>query len=119
MLAVSSAPGSLSSLSNADTETNYRGLAGPKMWISVIDAGHFSFSSGCPLGIGAGDGCGTGTRMNGEMFTFLLDSRVHAITNFYQTALWGYYLKRVTRYSDDLLAQPFGADVTIERSGMP
>src|SRR5262245_20642404 len=66
-------------LSNAPTEGNYRALAGPKMWISIIDAGHFSFSNGCPLGIGAGDGCGTGTRANGETFTFLLDTRVHEI----------------------------------------
>ena len=72
------------------TETNYQSLAGPKMLISVIDAGHFSFSNGCPLGIGDGDGCGTGTRANGETFTFLLDTSVHEITNFYQTALWGY-----------------------------
>jgi len=106
-------------LSNAPTQANYRGLAGPKMLIDVVDAGHFSFSNGCPLGIGDGDGCGTGTRANGETFTFLQDSRVHAITNFYQTALWGYFLKRVPRYADDLLAQPFAADVTIERDGMP
>ena len=106
-------------LSNADTLSNYQSLTGPKMLLSVIDAGHFSFSNGCPLGIGANDGCGTGTRANGETFTFLLDTRVHEITNFYQTALFGYYLKRVTRYSEDLSAQPFSGDVTIERSGMP
>jgi dienelactone hydrolase len=106
-------------LSNAPTEANFRAHGGPKMWIDVIDAGHFSFSNGCPLGIGAGDGCGSGTRENGDPFTFLPDTRVHAITNFYQTALWGRYLKGVKGYADDLLAQPFGADATIERDGMP
>jgi hypothetical protein len=89
------------------------------MLISVIDAGHFSFSNGCPFGIGSGDGCGTATRANGETFTFLQDARVHAITNHYQTALYGYYLKGVEEYADDLLAEPFGADVTIQRDGMP
>ena len=106
-------------LQNGPTEANYRNLTGPKMWISVIDAGHFSFSNGCPLGIGGGDGCGTATRANGETFTFLLDSRVHEITNFYQTALWGNYLKHVSRYADDLRAEPFSADVTIEHERMP
>jgi predicted dienelactone hydrolase len=106
-------------LENAPTEANYRSLPGPKMWISVIDAGHFSFSNGCPLGIGNGDGCGTATRANGETFTFLLDARVHAITSFYQTALFGHYLKGITRYADDLRAEPFSADAKVERERMP
>jgi hypothetical protein len=106
-------------LPNAPAQAMYDALTGPKMWISVTDAGHFSFSNGCPLGIGDGDGCGTATRANGDTFTFLQDSRVHAITNFYQAALWGNYLKHVTRYADDLLAEPFSADVIIERDGLP
>ena len=106
-------------LANAPTEANYLSLTGPKMWISVIDAGHFSFSNGCPLGIGRGDGCGTATRANGDVFTFLADSRVHAITNFYQTALYGFYLKGVSGYANDLRSEPFSADVTIERERMP
>jgi dienelactone hydrolase len=106
-------------LANAPTEANYRSLTAPKMWISVIDAGHFSFSNGCPLGIGNGDGCGTATRASGESFTFLVDSRVHEITNFYQTALYGHYLKGVSRYADDLRSEPFSADTTIERERMP
>ena len=44
---------------------------------------------------------------------------VHEITNFYQTALWGYYLKGVEAYADDLAARPFGDDVMIQVSGMP
>ena len=28
-------------LSNAKTETNYQNLTGPKMWLSIVDAGHF------------------------------------------------------------------------------
>jgi hypothetical protein len=89
------------------------------MHISVTDAGHFSFSNGCPLGIGAGDGCGTGSRADGSTFTYLEDARVHEITNYYQTALWGLYLKGVSEYRDDLLATPFAAEVTIQRDGMP
>jgi len=97
----------------------YASLTGPRMHISVTDAGHFSFSNGCPLGIGAGDGCGTGTRTDGSTFTFLEDARVHEITNYYQTALWGLYLKGVSEYRNDLLAEPFAADVTIQRDGLP
>jgi dienelactone hydrolase len=104
---------------NALTEANYATLTGPKMHISVTDAGHFSFSNGCPLGIGAGDGCGAGTRANGDPFTYLEDKRVHEITKYYQTALWGFYLKGVKAYRDDLLAEPFAAHVTITRDGMP
>jgi dienelactone hydrolase len=106
-------------LENPPIVANYQSLAGPKMLISIIDAGHFSFSNGCPLGIGNNDGCGTGTRANGETFTFLLDSEVHKVTNFYQTALWGYSLKGVSRYAEDLRAEPFSADVTIERDRLP
>lgn len=103
-----------------DIATNYAALAGPKAYITVVDAGHFSFSNGCPFGIGAGDGCGEGTRLeDGSTFTFIPDSRAHEITKYYQTALWGYYLKGVKEYSKDLLAEPFGSDVTIERDGIP
>jgi hypothetical protein len=106
-------------LMSAPIQSNYDSLAAPKMLISVVDAGHFSFSNGCPLGIGSGDGCGTATRGNGETFTFLEDARVHVITNYYQTALWGYYLKGVEAYADDLTAEPFGSDTSIQRDGMP
>jgi hypothetical protein len=106
-------------LSNAPVEALYASQTGPRMHVSVVDAGHFSFSNGCPLGIGAGDGCGEGTRASGESFTFLEDRRVHEITNFYQTALWGYYLKGVTAYREELGAEPFSPDVTIQRDGMP
>jgi dienelactone hydrolase len=101
------------------TQSNYDSVSGPKMLISVVDAGHYSFSNGCPLGIGGGDGCGTATRANGETFAFLEDSRVHAITRHYQTALWGHYLKGVEAYADDLSAAPFASDVMIQRDRMP
>jgi len=104
---------------NSLTEANYASLAAPKMYVSITDAGHFSFSNGCPLGIGAGDGCGAGTRANGDSFTYLEDTRVHAITRYYQTALWGLYLKGVAAYGDDLLSEPFAADVAIQRDGIP
>jgi predicted dienelactone hydrolase len=106
-------------LPNDPVQAHYDALNAPKMYLSVIDAGHFSFSNGCPLSIGAGDGCGTATRDSGETFTFLEDTRVHEITKFYQTALWGHYLKGVEGYADDLLAEPFGNDVDVQRDGMP
>lgn len=106
-------------LPNEPTQAHYDMLDAPKMLISVIDAGHFSFSNGCPLGIGNGDGCGEATRATGETFTFLEDTRVHEITKYYQTALWGYYLKGVQDYAADLDAEPFAEDVVIQRSAMP
>jgi predicted dienelactone hydrolase len=103
----------------APVAANYEAARGPKMLVSITDAGHFSFSNGCPYGIGNGDGCGTATRDSGETFTFLPDTRVHEITLFYQTALWGYYLKEIAAYADDLDAEPFPEDVAIQRDGMP
>jgi hypothetical protein len=58
-------------------------------------------------------------RTDGTPFTYLEDSRVHEVTRFYQTALWGYYLKGVAEYRADLLAEPFASDVTVRRSDMP
>jgi hypothetical protein len=46
------------------------GLTGHSFGGLTTLLGHFSFSNGCPLGIGTGDGCGTATRANGEVFTF-------------------------------------------------
>lgn len=107
-------------LSTADMENNYNTtLVGPKMLIRVVDAGHFSFSNMCLLRPDMGDGCGTGMRATGETFTYLDDDEVHRITNYYQTALWGYYLKDVQEYGPDLLAEPFGAETVIDRDGMP
>jgi dienelactone hydrolase len=104
----------------APVQANYDSLSGPRMLVSVTDAGHFSFSNGCPFGLGTNDGCGTGTRLEtGETFTFLEDVRVHEITVFYQAALWGYYLKAVEAYAADLQADPFPEHVTIQRDGMP
>jgi hypothetical protein len=107
-------------LSTADMENNYNTtLSGPKMLIRVVDAGHFSFSNMCLIMPNMGDGCGAGTRATGETFTYLDDDEVHRIVNYYQTALWGYYLKDVQEYGPDLLAEPFGAETVIDRDGMP
>ncbi|HMJ13656.1 MAG TPA: hypothetical protein VK524_19700 [Polyangiaceae bacterium] len=101
-------------------DAHYAGATGSKMLVTVKDAGHFSFTNGCPLGLGDGDGCGTATRAgSGETFTFLQDTRVHAITKYYQTAFWGLYLKGVKDYGQDLVAEPFSPDVTLSRDGMP
>lgn len=99
---------------------HYAGQTTSKMLVSIKDAGHFSFTNGCPLGIGDGDGCGSATRAGtDEAFTFLPDVRVHAITKYYQTAFWGLYLKGVGEYRDDLGAEPFVPDVTLTRDRMP
>lgn len=107
-------------LSPAAIEANYQAQNPPKMNVTIADAGHFSFSNGCPLGLGRGDGCGDGVRLaDGTTFTYIADTRVHEITKFYQTALWGLYLKGVSEYSADLLAEPFTSDTVIQRSGLP
>lgn len=101
-------------------QAHYAGHTASKMLVSIKDAGHFSFTNGCPLGLGDGDGCGTATRLGtGEAFTFLPDARVHAITKYYQTALWGFFLKGVAAYREDLRAEPFAAEVTVTSDRWP
>lgn len=101
-------------------QAHYAGHAASKMLVSIQDAGHFSFTNGCPLGLGDGDGCGSATRLgSGEPFTFLPDARVHAITRFYQTAFWGFYLKGVAGYREDLESEPFAPDVTLTQGRWP
>ncbi len=101
-------------------EQQYQGHQGPKAILRFTDAGHFSFSNMCLLLPDNGDGCGTNTRLGtGETFSFLADTSVHEATNFYQTALYGFYLKGIEQYADDLTAEPFGEFVEIERDQMP
>ncbi len=101
-------------------QAHYAGHTASKMLVTIQDAGHYSFTNGCPLGLGNGDGCGTAMRVEtGEPFTFLPDARAHAITKYYQTAFWGFFLKQVAEYRTDLRAEPFAPDVTITRDRMP
>jgi len=101
-------------------EANYSDSAGARWILRVTDAGHFSFSNMCLLDPEFGDGCGEGKREGSEeAFTFLDDQIAHDLTNYYETALFGYYLKGVEEYADDLVAEPFADYVDFEYDGFP
>lgn len=83
----------------------YALLPGPRFLGEVIDAGHYSFSFACEtgLGIGDGDGCKTGTRLeDGSPVTFLDHQRVWPLVNTYSAALFGRYLRGIDAYDDTL-----------------
>lgn len=74
----------------------------------------------CLLDPNFGDGCGEGTRADSdEPFAFLDDQIAHDVTTYYETALFGYYLKGVDEYAEDLVAQPFAHDVELEYDRFP
>ncbi len=107
-------------VAGADIEANYSDSAGARWILRVKDAGHFSFSDMCLLDPNFGDGCGEGTREDTEeTFTFLDDEVAHDLTTYYETALFGYYLKGVDEYADDLVAEPFSDHVDFEYSRFP
>ncbi len=107
------------SIPSSTIEASFAAATGPKMLVRVVDAGHFSFSNLCLLFPALGDGCGDGTRENGETFTYLPDTEVHAATRFFLTALFGRYVKNDERYGADLMQNPFGESVQIEQHSMP
>ena len=83
----------------------YAQLRGPRFLAEVIDAGHYSFSFACEtgLGIGDGDGCKTGTRLeDGSPVTFLDHRRVWPLVNTYSAALFGRYLRGIDAYETTL-----------------
>jgi predicted dienelactone hydrolase len=91
--------------SNQAIRDAYEALPGPRFLAEVIDAGHYSFSFACEtgLGIGDGDGCKTGTRLeDGSPITFLDHHRVWPLVNTYSAALFGRYLRDVESYDDTL-----------------
>ena len=91
----------------------YAALPGPRFLAEVIDAGHYSFSFACEtgLGIGDGDGCKTGTRLeDGSPVTFLDHERVWALVDTYSAALFGRYINGIRQY-DEVLATNLDPEV--------
>lgn len=100
---------------NSSIEQNYQASSGPRWLASLVDAGHFSFSDVCLLNPSYTESCATpGTRADGSTFDYLDPDRAHAITSFYQTALYGYYLKGASEYAQDLATNEFDADLRLE-----
>lgn len=86
---------------NQGVRDTFADLPGPRFIGEVVDAGHYSFSFACQtgLGIGDGDGCKTGTRLeDGSPVTFVSDLRVWDIVNGYSAALFGRYIKDIRAY---------------------
>lgn len=102
-------------------EDSYRASEGPRWILRLVDGGHRSFSStGCLFTPNVGDGCGPGQRLaDHSPFTFLDHARADAIVDFYQVALYGYYLKGVTAYADDLVTNPFDGDLQMDMDRVP
>jgi predicted dienelactone hydrolase len=64
---------------NEGVRETFGQLSEPRFIGEIVDAGHYSFSFACQtgLGIGDGDGCKTGTRLeDGSPVTFVSDLRV-------------------------------------------
>ncbi len=104
---------------NAAIEKSYADSEGPRLILRLVDAGHFSFSDICLLAPKYGDGCGSGERLgNAKPFEFLDWHVAHEITNNYETALFGLYLRGVAAYADDLQQNAYGADLELESDGV-
>lgn len=105
---------------NEQIVNNYEASMGPRWLINLIDAGHFSFSDICLLDDQYGDGCGEGKRLADDSpMTYMDHILAHRITNFYQVALFGHYLKRVEGYATDLQGNLFPDDVEFEFDRFP
>jgi predicted dienelactone hydrolase len=102
-----------------ELSANFKSWPGARWLVTLVDGGHFSFSDVCLLNPNFFDACGApGQRLSdGSSFTFLDIERAHAITTYYQTALYGYYLKGDTAYAQELSANPFGSDVLLDSTG--
>ncbi len=78
----------------------------PRFITEITDAGHYSFTFACQIGIGGpwdGDGCGEGTRLgDGSPVTFTDDLRVWDIVNGYSAAFFGRYIKGIEAYDETL-----------------
>jgi predicted dienelactone hydrolase len=86
---------------NQAIRDTYEILPGPRWLAEFVDAGHYSFSFACDtgLGIGDGDGCKTGTRLeDGSPVTFIDYKRVYRSVNTWSAALFGRYLRDITAY---------------------
>lgn len=98
---------------NQEIRDAYANLPGPRFLAEVVDAGHYSFSFACDtgLGIGDGDGCKTGTRLeDGSPVTFVDHRRVWRLVDSYSAALFGRYLRGIGAY-DAVLEQNLDPDI--------
>jgi len=90
---------------NQAIRDTYEILPGPRWLAEYVDAGHYSFSFACDtgLGIGDGDGCKSGTRLeDGSPVTFIDYKRVYGSVNTWSAALFGRYLRGITAYERTL-----------------
>ncbi|MBM4267363.1 MAG: hypothetical protein FJ144_12260 [Deltaproteobacteria bacterium] len=100
---------------NQGVRATYALLPGPRFLAELIDAGHYSFSFACQtgLGIGDGDGCKTGTRLeDGSPVTFISDLRVWTLVDTYSAALFGRYIKGIEEY-EDVLTTNLDPEITL------
>ena len=84
-----------------------------KYFVSIKDAGHFSFSDMGQFQPTFGDGVGVGKRVTkpGEELTYLSLDKVFEITNAYSTAFLGVYLKGQNSYRPYIEKNEFPAEI--------
>ncbi len=101
---------------NANVRATYEQVRRPRFIAEVVDAGHYSFTFACQVGLAGpwnGDGCGNAARFgNGLPFTFTEDMRVWDIVNGYSAAFFGRYMKGIEEY-DTTLATNLDPAVTL------
>jgi len=68
-----------------------------KVWVSVNDAGHYSWTDVCdlvPTLMGSGDGCGEGERLeDGSPFNFVPNETMYDLMNYYVTSFLAWALR--------------------------
>lgn len=101
---------------NEAIRTTYETAPPPRYLAEIIDAGHYSFSFACQVGLPGpwnGDGCGDDTRFaDGSPFTFTDDLRVWDIVDGYSAAFFGRYIKGILEY-DEVLATNLDPEVVL------
>ncbi len=92
---------------NDGVRNTFDDAPGPRFIAEIVDAGHYSFSFSCQVGLAGpwdGDGCMDGVRFeDGSAFTFVDDMRIWDVVNGYSAALFGRYIKGIQQY-DEVLA---------------
>lgn len=79
----------------------------PKGLISLLDAGHFTYSNMCDLIPSFGDGCGDGKRLvDRSPITYVDPTRAHLLINGYTTAWFQAWLKNIRPALNALNAPP-------------
>lgn len=104
---------------NQAIRDTYEILPGPRWLAEYVDAGHYSFSFACDtgLGIGDGDGCKSGTRLeDGSPVTFIDYKRVYRSVNTWSAALFGRHLRDIGAY-EETLDTNLDPDVVLFRAG--